>query len=137
MKHFLEWVQQIGESQRTSANVVRRVLKTTEEVGELAEAALSVTSESNAKDKRWIHVIEEAVDVAIMGLDVALTKPETGFTDEEWQRVVYAMFAQKLHKWELQAKGSRTLIPEKLPTFDDEDNQVFIDLIARQQELGA
>ena len=105
-------IQKIGEPTRSPENVLRRSAKAGEEVGELLEAALSVTSGSNAKRKEWIHIIEEAVDVAVMGIDIALTKPP-GFEevpDEQWKMVVKAIFAMKLKKWQTQLRYGGTLI---------------------------
>lgn len=44
-----------------------------EELGELAEAYLGVTSSNNGKNKTWSDVREEIVDVLIVSLDLALT----------------------------------------------------------------
>jgi len=124
---IIESIQIIGRSNRRYDNIVRRSLKATEELGELAEAALSVTSLHNAKEKEWIDVIEEAVDVAIMGIDIALTKPEGWeITDAEWRKMVCDIFLAKLGKWDRQVSTERTLISEgKLPKFTEEDIEKF------------
>jgi hypothetical protein len=104
--------------------VERRVLKTTEEVGELAEAVLSVTSKSNAKGKKWMDIVDEACDVAIMGIDIAMTPPPgaEGVSDEAWRDIVKNIFALKLKKWQTQVKHGRTLIPiSELPCTPAED----------------
>ena len=47
--------------------------KLLEEIGEVSQAFLSVTSESNDKKKTWADVREEAADVLIIAADIALT----------------------------------------------------------------
>ncbi len=54
-------------------NLVRRLIKILEELGETSEAYLSVSSSANYKGKSWLDVREEAVDTMIVLLDVALT----------------------------------------------------------------
>jgi NTP pyrophosphatase (non-canonical NTP hydrolase) len=111
---ILKDIQEIGAVTRRVDNVERRVLKTTEEVGELAEAVLSATSASNAKGKSWMDIIDEACDVAIMGIDIAMTRPPGYETidDEAWREIVKKIFALKLKKWQTQVKSGRTLIPK-------------------------
>lgn len=79
----------------------RRVTKLSEETGECSQAFLSVTSEENSKKKTWTDVREEAVDSAIVGLDIALTRfpGEEELTDEEIVAAVEAMLKKKLQKW--------------------------------------
>ena len=109
----LKDIQQVGTAERSAGNVERRILKATEELGELAEALLSATSASNAKGKKWMDVTEEACDVAIMGIDIAMTKPpgQESIDDDTWRDVVTKIFALKLKKWQMQVKSGRTLIP--------------------------
>jgi NTP pyrophosphatase (non-canonical NTP hydrolase) len=64
---------------RCTANLDRRLIKMLEELGELSEAFLSITSMDNDKNKTWADVQEEAVDVLIVGTDIALTP----FLDED------------------------------------------------------
>ena len=130
---IIRQIQHIGKPERRMDNLVRRVLKAAEETGELAEAALSLTSESGGKGKELIDVIEEAVDVAIMGLDVAMTKPEEwqSLTDEQWIDLVETIFEAKLAKWRKQVCRGGTLMGSKLPSFTVEDRQKFIDSIGK------
>ncbi len=117
-------IQEIGAAERSAGNVERRILKATEELGELAEAALSATSASNAKGKSWMDVIDEACDVAIMGIDIAMTRPPgyESMSDEAWREIVKKIFALKLKKWQTQVKHGRTLIPlSELPCTPAED----------------
>ena len=58
---------------RCKTNLDRRVIKMLEELGELSEAFLSITSVGNERNKTWADVQEEAVDVLIVGTDIALT----------------------------------------------------------------
>lgn len=58
---------------RQQDNLHRRIFKLSEEYGEIIEAYLNVTSSSNGKGKTWADVREEAVDLLIVAVDVALT----------------------------------------------------------------
>jgi NTP pyrophosphatase (non-canonical NTP hydrolase) len=58
---------------RDYANLSRRSIKLIEELGEVAEAWLSVTSPSNGKMKTWDDVREEIADCLIVALDIAWT----------------------------------------------------------------
>ncbi len=111
---ILKDIQEIGAVNRSTDNVERRMLKATEETGELAEAILSATSASNAKGKTWMDIIDEACDVAIMGIDIAMTKPpgQQSIDDGVWRDIVKNIFALKLKKWQTQVKSGRTLIPK-------------------------
>jgi NTP pyrophosphatase (non-canonical NTP hydrolase) len=120
----LKDIQEIGAVNRSPATVERRLLKATEELGELAEAVLSATSASNAKGKNWMDVVDEACDLAIMGIDIAMTKPpgQESIGDDAWRDVVKKIFALKLKKWQSQVKHGRTLIPiSELPCTPAED----------------
>jgi len=59
--------------QRHVNNLQRRTIKLVEEIGEVAEAWLNVTSASNAKHKTWDDVREEIADCLIVAFDVAWT----------------------------------------------------------------
>jgi NTP pyrophosphatase (non-canonical NTP hydrolase) len=58
---------------RSKPGLERRVTKLLEEIGEVSQAFLSVTSATNDKKKTWSHVCEEAADVLIIAVDIALT----------------------------------------------------------------
>ncbi len=90
----------------------RRVIKIGEESGEVSEAFLSVTSDSNGKNKTFTDVREEAVDTAIVGLDIALTKfpGEEKMTDEELYQAVEAMLIKKLNKWKKKLKDKTDIM---------------------------
>lgn len=90
----------------------RRVIKVGEESGEISEAFLSVTSESNSKNKTFEDVREEAVDTAIVALDIALTKfpGEEEMDDEQLYAAVENMIAKKLTKWRKKLKDKKDII---------------------------
>lgn len=48
----------------------RRLIKLIEEMGEVSEAFLNITSSNNLKNKSWEDVREELVDCFIVGLDI-------------------------------------------------------------------
>lgn len=70
-----------------------KVLKATEEIGELAEAVLSSNKSSGCgyKNKNKQDILEESVDLAIVAISVAL---EVGTTEEITQE-----FEKKISKW--------------------------------------
>lgn len=90
----------------------RRVTKLSEETGECSQAFLSITSEENGKNKTWEDVREEAVDAAIVGLDIALTKfpGEEDWDDEKLYTEVENMIAKKLAKWKKKLKNKTDTI---------------------------
>lgn len=90
----------------------RRVIKIGEESGEVSEAFLSVTSDSNGKNKTFNDVREEAVDTAIVGLDIALTKfpGEEDWDDEKLYTAVENMLAKKLAKWRKKLKDKTDIM---------------------------
>ncbi|MCK9531856.1 MAG: MazG-like family protein [Gammaproteobacteria bacterium] len=90
----------------------RRVTKLSEETGEVSEAFLSVTSESNGKNKTFEDVREEAVDSAIVALDIALTKfpGEEDWDDEQLYTAVEDMIAKKLKKWKKKLKDKTDIM---------------------------
>lgn len=66
---------------RCATSLDRRVTKLLEEIGEIAQAFLSVTTPDNDKKKTWDDVREEAADVLIVAVDIALT-PLDGAVDQ-------------------------------------------------------
>jgi len=62
-----------ANANRQRDNLDRRILKFIEELGEIAEAFLECTSLHNRKHKTWADVHEEAADVLIVAIDIALT----------------------------------------------------------------
>lgn len=104
-------IERIGTPTRQASNLERRGLKAVEEVGELAEALLGASlGEDNYKGKTWEHVLEEAVDVALMGIDIALTAvpPDEEWSREHWELKVRIMFEDKLRKWEEKIASGQT-----------------------------
>ena len=125
-------IQEIGNETRSPTSLVRRCLKATEEVGELAEAALCVTSLDKGKGKTWEDVTEEAIDVAIMGIDIAMTKPP-GFgdvSDEDWRRLVHHIFGLKLKVWMHKLeRGKTTIHPGELEIVDRDEYRKVLENI--------
>lgn len=58
---------------RETGNVPRRAIKLVEELGEVAQALLQVTSATNRKQKTWDDVREEIADCLIVALDIGWT----------------------------------------------------------------
>lgn len=130
-------VQKTGEPERQVKNILRRAAKCGEETGELLEAVLSVTSVSGAKNKRWMDVVEEACDIVIMGLDVALTKPPEweDIDDAMWRAIVKKIIALKLAKWKHQLRKGNTITAEgKLPKFTDEEHEAFLGMVEEMRD---
>lgn len=86
---------------RNVDSLYRRIMKLGEELGELMEAYLAVTSEYNYKGKTWEDVREEAADAVIVGLDILLTAtPDVeNLSPEKQEELAYAMVVAKLQKW--------------------------------------
>ena len=93
-----------------SSRLMRRVVKLSEEVGEVAEAALGVTADEgeNYKEKTYDDLREEVVDTVIVGLDLILSI----FPDEEemdYDEIIEnrsKLFERKINKW-LQKKKKK------------------------------
>ena len=77
-------VRDVAEAnpERSQENLPNRILKLIEELGELAQAYLHQGS-TNRKKKTWADVQEEAADVLIIAVDIALTR----FADEDDQEM--------------------------------------------------
>lgn len=110
-------IVQAADVERTIDTLERRMLKLNEEQGELGEAYLSVTSLQNAKNKTWDDVREEAVDVAIMALDILATpfpkkdwEQEGYLTSDEYYGELVLLFKSKIKKWEEAKQNQSDLI---------------------------
>ena len=120
-------IQRIGGPERTIENTGRRVIKTGEELGELMEAYLSATSASGGKGKDFMDLLEEACDVVIMGLDIALTKPPgVEMDDDMWRAVVKKIIGLKLEKWRKQIERKGTLVASADMNFKLERLEPFL-----------
>ena len=110
--NILKLIQKVGAPQRSIITLRDRLAKAGEELGELAEAILHHTSETNPKAKTHDDIVEEAVDLAIMAMDIALTKPVVGdLTNKEARQRVEALFEEKAgRKWAIQVEEDRTVI---------------------------
>lgn len=124
---MIDAIQKIeaANSNRSESNLERRILKIGEELGELSEAYLSITSTLNDRNKTWDDVREEAIDIMIIAADVALTVLETDpgvkiehdpishlLWDEETTKAVY----QKVHS-ELDRKLQKWLDKQKVKSY--------------------
>jgi NTP pyrophosphatase (non-canonical NTP hydrolase) len=59
--------------ERHASTLGRRCIKLLEELGEVSEAWLNVTSPTNGKGKSWDDVREEMADCLIVALDIVMT----------------------------------------------------------------
>lgn len=86
---------------KTYENLARRIIKLGEEFGELSEAYLNASKgPGNHKGKTWDDVLEEAVDTAIVAIDVATTiPPDRNYSSEEHRKAIEELFKVKLQKW--------------------------------------
>lgn len=73
--------------ERTFDNLERRYIKLMEEIGEVAEAYLNITSKNNFKLKSWSDVREEILDCFIVCLDIVLTTQES-FDEPDFVEVI-------------------------------------------------
>jgi hypothetical protein len=105
-------------ARRTPDQLARRVIKLQEECGELAEAYLGVTSSYNRKHKTWPDIREEAIDTALVALDVALTPTPEEYAQnrdyldmyEEIRADIQRVVKRKLAKWARAQKKRGTAI---------------------------
>ena len=93
---MLKTIQNLNDKK---ADLARRVLKLQEEAGELAEAYLNITSKNNKKNKSWEDVREEAIDCAIVAIDIAFSVNGSFYVEEDIYEQVQEVFARKLDKW--------------------------------------
>lgn len=106
MKDLLALVA-AANPKRTHENITRRLLKATEELGEVSQAYLAVTSKRNRKAKTWDDVREEVADVLIVMVDIALTplpdreKQSRG----EVREALIEEVQRKLAKWQRREPG--------------------------------
>ena len=110
---ILKNIQQIND-ERTMDTIHRRITKISEELGELSEAYLSASSKNNSKKKELEDIREEAIDVAIVAIDVALTPfMDNEESPEKAMISVKEIFNEKLEKWTEQRKNKQDLINVK------------------------
>lgn len=116
MTDIMTMIYEANKGRRNLQNLHRRITKTGEELGELGEAFLYVTSIENSKNKTWEDVREEAVDIILMGVDIALT-PLPGDEEkspEEIEQDVVNMIVKKLEKWKAQIAAGKDCTLTKL-----------------------
>lgn len=111
---ILEMVQKTNQN-RSHKNLIRRILKLSEEMGEVAEAYLNVTSKDNGKEKTWDDVREELVDVLVVVCDVVLTPmpDQEDLTPEEIEEIIQNVLAAKLGKWKRKMDSSSSSTDEE------------------------
>lgn len=99
--NLIEEIWKANKDRRKVQDPARRVIKLAEEMGECAQAYLSVTSEANEKNKTWKDVMEEAIDTAIVALDIAMTdNPEIKDKKfDEIEKYINNIINVKLEKW--------------------------------------
>lgn len=92
---------QVANPRRDLVNLPRRMIKLGEEMGEACEAYLYASTEDSIKPITWIDLREEAVDAAIVAMDIALTSLpiDDGLSPAEIREKVDQMFQLKLKKW--------------------------------------
>ena len=76
----------------------RRILKLMEEAGEVSEAFTSSTSPANRKKKTTEDVLEEAVDCALVSLDIAW-RAAYAHNPVHAKKALDMMLERKLNKW--------------------------------------
>jgi hypothetical protein len=90
-----------ANSTRHHGNLIRRIVKLMEELGEASEAYLNVTSAANGKNLAWADVREELVDCVIVAVDCALTPTpdQENMTTEQVEAEFTSTVSHKLAKW--------------------------------------
>jgi hypothetical protein len=105
-------VRDFENPDRAALFMMRRMGKTVEELGEVWEAYLDVTSLNASREedknlnvgpkgKKWADVKEEAVDLLICALDLVCTELpiDEGKTREEFESEILELMHLKLAKW--------------------------------------
>lgn len=98
-------IERIRNSDTTFKNLDRKMIKLSEEVGELAEAYLGITSDWNFKNKTEDDFKEEAVDVLLVIFDILLTQTplEKTLSNYEIDDKILKIIDKKMKKWEKRA----------------------------------
>ena len=101
MDKIFDIVHEANDKRRHHTNIPRRTMKAVEELGEMCNAYLSVTSKLNPKEKTWTNVREEMVDALIMAIDLLYTPfPDDGTkTKKEIEQEVLKAFDKAMKKW--------------------------------------
>jgi len=93
---------------RDDKDLTRRLLKGLEELGEAAQAYLSMTSTHNSKNKHWPDFKEEIVDVWIIMTNILLSRRNDKRKFEHEELFVANLINTKLDKW--LAKGDKDTV---------------------------
>lgn len=90
--NILSAIKSINKNE--TKTIEEKVLKATEEIGELAEAVLSSSNKSGSayKNKSIEDIVEEAIDLAIISQSIAL--------DVSSVEGIEDIYKKKLQKWE-------------------------------------
>lgn len=62
------------KNNRSHDTLQRKIMKISEEIGELNEAYLQITSKNNYKNKNWNNVREELIDLLVITIDCLMTE---------------------------------------------------------------
>lgn len=100
---ILKEISLISSKNPSRVDMSRRLLKLQEELGELSQAYLSYSSENNPRGKTLDDLIEEACDVGIVAMDVAMILAGGD------QKSVEAEIKVKLQKWESKLKQKKNV----------------------------
>ena len=99
---FIEKLQKLIEtseiSKKHNTPLANRILKLTEEVGELSQAYLKYSWSVNASNSAWdtkTHLLEEAQDVLLVIIDILNQIVE----NEEEQKIILDFLEKKNNKW--------------------------------------
>jgi len=91
---------------RDASQLDRRLMKLTEELGEVFEAYLGVTSDKNYKEKTWHDVREELVDVVLVAVDCLYTPLPIDDDHEKIHAEVVSVLDAKINKWKRLYRGN-------------------------------
>jgi len=99
---FIEKLQKLIQTSELSKKhdtpLANRILKLTEEIGELSQSYLKYSWSVNASNSGWetkTHLLEEAQDVLLVIIDILNQIVET----EEDQKIILDFLEKKNNKW--------------------------------------
>ena len=124
MQEIIELIR-AANPKRSMPSLPRRFMKLTEELGEVAEAYLNVTSKANDKCKTWDDVREECADVLIVAFDIALTMND--FVIEHFGSSDIENFSDIL--FDLNGSMTRLYFCSDSSCLDEDEVNYFVDLV--------
>lgn len=121
MYDFIKRIHKINPA-RSRQNLGRRVIKLSEETGETSEAYLYATTVDSRKGITWDDIREEALDTAIVALDIAFTRMPTDKhrSSEEIELEVIDVIERKLAKWQRQLDSGQDATQREKTIDNDE-----------------